>query len=68
MMTTLNTEASQEALRSELEQHREELRDAVEELGRVAKGRFDPREWYARSPALCLAAAFALGWRLGLGR
>ena len=67
-MMTLNPEPSTAALRSELEQHREELRDAVEELGRVARGRFDPREWYARHPALCLAAAFALGWRLGLGR
>lgn len=65
---SLDPEPSTEALRSELEQHREELRDAVEELGRVARGRFDPREWYARNPALCLAAAFALGWRIGLGR
>ena len=65
---TLHSEPTTETLRSELEQHREELRDAVEELGRVARGRLDPRAWYARHPALCLAAAFALGWRIGLGR
>jgi hypothetical protein len=65
---TLHSEPSTQALRSELEQHREELRDAVEELGRVARDQLDPREWYARHPALCLAAAFALGWRIGLGR
>jgi hypothetical protein len=57
-----------EALRSELERHREQLREAVDELERVARGRLDPREWYARHPVLCLAAAFALGWRIGLGR
>jgi hypothetical protein len=65
---TMHSEPSTQALRSDLEQHREELRDAVEELGRVARGHLDPREWYARHPALCLAAAFALGWRIGLGR
>jgi len=57
-----------ETLANELEQHENELRVAVEELGRVARDRIDPRDWLVRYPEISLIAAFVLGWRIGVSR
>jgi hypothetical protein len=59
---------SREALRQSLEQHKEELRLAVQDLSTAARSWSDPAEAIRHRPAAWLTGAFIVGLWLGRGR
>jgi hypothetical protein len=57
-----------EAVRQSLEQHKQDLRLAVQDLRIAARSWSDPSESIRLHPAAWLAGAFVLGLWLGRGR
>ena len=57
-----------EALRQSLEQHKQELRLAVQDLSVAARSWSDPSESIRLHPAAWLTGAFVVGLWLGKGR
>ncbi len=57
-----------EALRQSLEQHKQDLRLAVQDLSIAAKSWSDPAEAIRLRPLAWLAGAFVVGLWLGRGR
>jgi len=54
-----------EMLRQSLEQHKQELRIAVQDLGTAAKSWSDPTASIRERPIPWLIGAFVLGWWFG---
>ncbi len=59
---------NREALRQSLEQHKHELRLAVQDLSVAARSWSDPSESIRLRPGAWLAGAFVVGLWLGRGR
>ena len=57
-----------EMLRTRVEYSELELRTAFEELQRVARSSFDPREWIRRRPLSWVGAAVVIGFVAGVCR
>lgn len=60
--------ASRVELEASIEQERQELRDAVQELQVASLQTVSPSHWISRRPYLAVAGAFAVGFCLGMRR